>query len=332
MRLLLTGATGFVGRNVLLQAIRDGRYAEIVVPVRSIEKLRQQFLGDGFDGVPALVKPLLACGPEWTFRGMSSFEHVVHSAGLLFGDNPRDYTRGNVDSTLSLLATLEGDPRIVILSSQAASGPCAGEEEKTETDPDVPVTWYGKSKLEMERRVRAEHPSRRVLFLRPPVVLGPRDTATLPLFQLASSPVRVKPGLGPKQYSFIGVADLSRAIFAALDASDWSDVSQRTFFVAACRPMSDRELMDGAGGGGPALTIPIPLGLVRAVSEIIDRVPAWRRRVPSLTRDRVKEIFPDRWVVSPKAFESRFHWKATDDLPTVLKATREWYVRTGKLR
>lgn len=336
MNLLLTGATGFVGRNLLLKALKDARYQTIWVPVRSREKLHAQFLGDGFDDIPSVVKPILASAPEWNLGEASSAEHVIHSAGVIFARTREEYFKTNVDGTLTLLRQLKSPQRVILLSSHSAAGPCkAGVAEMTEGEPEAPLTWYGQSKLEMERRVAAEFPTLNYLSLRPPMIFGPRDQATLPLFKMVRRPIHFKPGFKAKHYSFIAVGDLVTAIFAALDSrEDWKALGQRKYFVAAHEPISDRQLLSWASeacGRKAGVILSVPQPLLWGISRVIDTIPTWRATIPNLSVDRAKEIWPDRWVCSPKAFEETFRWRAVEDLPSALKSTREWYVKTGQL-
>ncbi len=335
MRLLLTGATGFVGRNVLLTALREARYTEILVPVRSREKLRAQFLGDGFDTVPSIVTPIITSAPDWKLDGIGKVDHVIHSAGVIFARTREEYFRTNVEGTLSLLRKLEKPGRVLLLSSQAAAGPCRGTRTLKEGDPESPLTWYGESKLEMERLVAAEFPLLDYLSLRPPMIFGPRDQATLPLFKMVRRPLHFKPGFRSKYYSYVSVQDLVTAIFAALDSTvDFRGLPSRYFFVAQDHPISDRQLLtwsaEASGRRGFVLSIPQPL--LWGISRVIDTVPTWRATIPNLSVDRAKEIWPDRWVCSSAAFQQKFKWKPVDDLKATLKATREWYVKTGQLQ
>jgi nucleoside-diphosphate-sugar epimerase len=333
MKLLLTGATGFVGRNFLLRVLAERTYEEILVPVRSIEKLRAQFLGDGYEGIPSPVKPIVTSAPNWGLKNVM-VDHVVHSAGVIIARSRGEYFRTNVDGTLELLRCIGNPSKIIILSSQAAAGPCRGMEEKRESDSEEPLTWYGQSKLEMEKRVAAEFSHLKYLFLRPPIILGPRDQMTLPLFKMVRSPVHFKPGLRSKFYSYVSVYDLINAILAVLRSEkDWSLFAQRHFFVASEEPTSDRELIASAArvSNKWGFLIHVPQPLIKVVSRVIDAVPTWRASIPSLSADRAKEIWPNRWVVSSDAFSSLFGWKPMESLWVALKATHEWYVKTGQL-
>ncbi len=339
MNLLLTGVTGFVGRNLLLKLFEEAQYEAIYVPVRSAEKFRAQLQGDGFDEIPSRVKPVELSAPNWDFSSLPAIDHVVHSAGTIFASSRDEYFKTNVDGTLTLLRTIKLSPqsRTVILSSQAAAGPCADEGTRSETQPEAPVTWYGESKLEMEKRVTAEFgprlAERPYLFLRPPMIFGPRDQATLPLFKMARFPLRVKPGGRPKFYSYLAVSDLVEAILTTLKAPVWDGLSGKAFFVASEEPVSDEKLITLCGETQKrrGYLVKIPHPVLWGVSQVVERVPKWRNEIPNLTKDRVREIWPERWVVSTDRFAKGFRWKPREELTKTLQLTRDWYVKTGKL-
>lgn len=333
MKILLTGATGFVGRNYLLRLLNDERYDEIFVPVRSPEKLKQQLQDEGVE-IPSKLKIQEASAPDWGNLRWNA-EHVVHSAGVVMAATPEEYASVNVDGTLSLLGKLEQPEKILVLSSHAAAGPCDPPiEVRDEKHTDAPVTWYGRSKLEMEKAAKEKFPGLPCLYLRPPMILGPRDSASLPLFVLGKQWIQVKPGLREKLYSFIAVDDLISAIEAALWApGSWTEQAHQHYFVCAQEPVSDRSLISGAAATfhRPGRILPIPLFVVRALSTVVGLVPAWSRKVPNLSPDRAREIWPDRWVISPAAFEKRFGWSAERDLSATLRATSSWYQQAGLL-
>lgn len=332
MKLLLTGATGFVGRNILLRSLWENRYDEIIVPVRSLEKLEANCVADGFAGIPSRVRPVVGEAPDWKLD-LAGIDHGIHCAGVLFAGDWDAYHRVNVKGTESLFEQLGQIKKMVVLSSMAAGGPCnAKTPVKGETDEDAPVTLYGKSKLEMEGILREKFSRVPYLVLRPPMVLGPRDQATLPLFQMVSRPVHFKPGFRPKFYSYISVLDLTSAVFAALDG-EWGQTGQ-TYYVGSEEPVTDEQLigLTAQACERKGMLVKVPHGVLKVVSRMVDSVPPWRRAVPSLTVDRAREIWPDRWVVSSQAFRSAFDWKPTEPLLDALKKTRKWYVDSGQLR
>ncbi len=335
MKVLLTGSTGFVGRNVLLELLKQQKYEVIYLPVRSEAKLRQQLMEEGFLEFPEVLKPLVMEAPNWDFSHLGVIDHVVHSAGVLFGNSLEDYMRTNTEGTLRLMQTVSTPNKIVILSSQAASGPCVGAQDyKTEQDQNRPLTWYGSSKLQMEQTVQAKFPQMNVVFLRPPMILGGRDTATLPLFKMANGIVQINPGFKKKQCSFVAVQDLVGAIIQVLQSEfSLSALPQKYFFVASDQVITDIDLIKTTTGlmNKKGRLIFIPEFLIWMASQIISVIPSLTKALPSLSRDRAKEIWPNKWVVSSHSFEKQFSWKAKVDLKGALTDTLDWYVKSGQL-
>jgi nucleoside-diphosphate-sugar epimerase len=323
MRLLVTGATGFLGRNVLLRALSEGW--EIFAPVRSPDKLSQQLLFEKQDGQAVHVLP--AVPGQWP---KISPEYAILCGGVLFERTRSDYFCTNVNWTLDTLRALPEQCRTVVISSQSAGGPTPiGRRSRTEADSDSPITWYGESKLVMEESIRREFPNRPITILRPSMILGPRDSATLPLFRMARSRVRIKPGLRSKTYSFIAVEDLVAAIFLALE----SEPLALSCYVASTHPTTDWQLIASAAAACAArgMTLPVPQLFVRMLSRVVDASPVLRAQTPSLTRDRAREIWPDRWVVDGSKFAQLTSWRPTTGLSDALRAAHSYYVREAKL-
>jgi dTDP-D-glucose 4,6-dehydratase len=80
---------------------------------------------------------------------------------------------------------------------------------------------------------------------------------------------------------------------------------------------------------GRLLKVPQPI--LWGVSKVVGSVPALSKAIPNLSKDRAKEIWPNKWVVSSQSFEEKFGWRATVDLKTSLKETCDWYVKSGQL-
>lgn len=325
-RLLITGATGFVGRNLLLDALARG--CEVIAPVRDAGKLARQIETEAVDTRRVEVWP--ADPAKWPSGGSARIDHAVLSAGLLFARSKEEYFRTNVEWNLAVLAALDSLTPVVVLSSQSAGGPTPeGFNARDEKTPDSPVTEYGRSKLELEKKILSGKRSAPTTILRPPMILGARDTATLPLFRMAAGWVRLKPGLRSKLYTFVSVDDVVRAISAAFTTS-----LPGPFYIGTSTPVSDLELIASAARlvGGRGLTIRVPEPLMRGVAAIVDAVPALREAVPSLGRDRVREIWPSRWIVDSLAFRSATGWAARDSLQDALAAACSFYCQAGLIR
>jgi nucleoside-diphosphate-sugar epimerase len=324
MRLLVTGSTGFIGRTLVLRALRDEGVAEVIAPVRSEDKLRAQLAREGISGASKLTI-LEAEAPHWDFRHIGPVDRVVHCAGILFGRSRDEYFRVNVDGTKRLLESVPGTPDAIVLSSQSAGGPTPeGHQAKKLDHPDRPISWYGESKLEMERSVRqAGH--RRVRFLRAPMVLGPGDQATLPLFRMVRGKLWTKPGRELKHFSWVSSYDLADAIDAWFAQGGDLDLAH----VTSPGTITDADLMLTAGkvSGRQGKLVAIPQIFLKPVAFASKFIPAIGKSVPSLTADRAREIWPNRWVIDPEPFHEATGWRGQATLEDTLARTLAWFQR-----
>jgi len=325
MRLLVTGATGFIGRTIVLRALRNHGIGEVIAPVRSPEKLRAQLSREGVEDTGKL-RVIKAEAPHWGLRGIGALDRVIHCAGILFGRSRDEYFRVNVEGTLNLLRQLSGVPPTIVLSSQSAGGPTpAGHHAKRLDQPDHPVSWYGESKLRMEAVVR-EAGCRHVFFLRAPMVLGPGDRATLPLFKMVRGRVWPKPGMKSKHFSWVSSDDLVDAMDAWFQRGAGNlDVAH----VTSPGIISDADLMFAAArvSGRTGKLLPIPQTLLRAVALASRFIPAIGEKVPSLTPDRAREIWAGRWVIDGTPFEEASGWRGHAALEDTLARTLAWLQR-----
>jgi nucleoside-diphosphate-sugar epimerase len=325
MNVLITGATGFVGRNLLLRAV--GRGQKVFAPVRDEKKLLAQIKAEGVEERCVDVLPVDPA--QWPAR--LSIDFAVHCAGVLFERSLDPYLRTNVLWTQAVLTKLPPRCPTIILSSQSAGGPTPEDKHaRDESDADDPISYYGESKLRMERMIRRTgRPG--IVLLRPPMILGPRDSAVLQLFQMAGGFVRTKPGLKKKVFSFIGISDLLDAIDAGIASHD--TLTSRCYYVASHEEFSDVTLLQEAARclRAKGFSLPLPQAIVRAASAVVDSSPPLRIKLPSLTRDRVREILADRWVVNPSLFESETGWSAKSTLRESLAGAHQFYQSAGLL-
>lgn len=165
-RVLVTGASGFIGSAVVAALARDGYAVRAAV--------RRPHLSFP-DGVEVVQHPDLAEAFDWQPL-LQGVDQVVHLAGIAHtgrGVDRASYDRVNRQATaqLATAAAQAGVKHLVFVSSiRAQCGPAA-DHALTERDDPAPTDAYGASKLAAEEAVRSSGVP--FTILRPALLYGP---------------------------------------------------------------------------------------------------------------------------------------------------------------
>ncbi|MBQ1853747.1 MAG: NAD-dependent epimerase/dehydratase family protein, partial [Prevotella sp.] len=178
-KILITGASGFIGSFIVEEALRRGMETWAAVRPSSSRRYLQ-------DERIHFIELNLS-SPEELRRQLSGhqFQYVVHAAGATKCLHKQDFFRVNTDGTRNLVNALLSlqmpVERFVYLSSLSVFGAVREQqpyEEIRATDQPQPNTAYGQSKLRAEEfldGVSREHPEFHCVTLRPTGVYGPRE-------------------------------------------------------------------------------------------------------------------------------------------------------------
>lgn len=289
MKVLLTGAAGFVGRTLARQLSVHGdvrlRLAVRALPVSGTWAGETVATGDLALSSEAELQTLV--------RGMDVVIHAAARAHVMqeLADDPEAaYRASNTQATLRLAeaAAKEGVRRLVFLSSVKVHGETTSPGQPwTEDSPLQPQDAYARSKSSAESGLRAigQRTSLEIVLVRPPLVYGPGVGANfLALIRAVHRGIPLPLALLDNRRSLVGVDNLAN--FVGLCArhpaaagqsflvSDGEDLSTPALIHALARAMDRR-----------ALLLPVPAALLHAGAMFAGRQSAWQRLSSSLQVD-----------------------------------------------
>ena len=324
MRILLTGATGFIGHHVCRRLVERGD--EVVALVRSPDKVAR--LGPNVQ----VLKGDLSLFADPTTE-LPPVDVVVHLAGVVAAGAPAEYDAVNfaaVRSLLDCVARQKWKPaRLVFASSLAAAGPSSGDTELTELDPLRPIDPYGQAKARAEAAVR-EAPFPTTSF-RPPVVLGPGDDASLTLFRSARSGIGFRVAGTPQRLSFVDVRDLVEAI---LLMADDRRAESYCYYTSYPEPTDVRQLWSelGRAVGRDVLVMPVPRGLLYVAMLFATLGAAVFRFKNQLDGKQYTQMIAPAFVCSSARLRSDLGWAPRHGLAECLANAAGGYRAAGLLR
>ncbi len=317
MRILLTGGTGFIGSH-LAEALTSAGH-EVYALVRDPGNLK--FL----TGIPVrLVPGGLPDAPALP----PGLDRVFHLAGLTKALKTEAYFSVNRSGTASLLDALTAQgqhPRLVHLSSLAASGPSAAGRPRREEDPATPVSPYGRSKLAGEAEVLARASRFRAAIIRVGVVYGPRDDELARYLRLVRRGFLFGFGPRPQLLSICYVKDLVAALIRAGE----TDIEPGEIFnVGNTAAASFEEIgrITARRLGRRVREVRLPMAAVRAAARVSELGCRWTGRVSIVNRPKVVELEQAGWEADVTKAKARLGFEPGTSLEAGLAETLDWYL------
>jgi len=336
-RCLVTGASGFVGSNLVAHLHRLGWEVRCLV--------RQQSKTEYLESLGVELTQGHLSDPESLRRAVEGVQVVFHIAGRVHALNRRQLDRDNVAGTRHVAqacAAQSQPPVLVLISSLAAGGPAMSEAPRCETDLDQPISHYGTSKLLAEDAAVELADNVPLAIVRPPIIFGPADRAGLALFQTVWR-TRLHPLPGRRQLplSVIHVADLCDALVrvaehgSRVSGADHSVASRSagTYYVAAERTISFKEMGQMAADslGCRAIVLPVPKALFWMAGGAFELLGQIRRRPAKLGLDKIREATAPGWVCSDEKIRQELGYRPDAPLQQRFDETAQWYRAHGWL-
>jgi len=333
---LITGASGFIGRHLVHRLIERGFRVSCLVRVTSdTDELRaagaQLVIGDVTDRA-AMGRVLAA----------SQARIVFHLAGLLKALRTDDFLRvnaGGVESVAAACADCAEPPVLVVVSSLAAAGPCAVDRPGVESDPPTPVSAYGRSKLAAERTAIQYAERVPITIVRPPIVFGAGDRAVLEMFRsIARWGLHIVPGRSQQRFSLIHVADLVEGLLLAAEKGERLPPNGSPGQGVYCMATEDHptyaqlgEAIATALGNKRVTVVRLPGPLIRWVGLCGDAMTWIRRRPVWINSDKMTEALAGSWMCSSAKARADLGWHPAATLADRLRETAQGYRQAGWL-
>lgn len=286
MNLLLTGATGFLG-NELIQAMRSKNGLNVTAATRAYSELAvpQVVINGGFH-----------LDADWA-SALEGQHVVVHAAARAHITNERsvdplsEFRLVNVDGTLALArqAAERGVERFVFISSIGVNGNF-NARPFTANDEPHPVEPYAISKWEAEKGLWdiQQQTGMEVVIIRPPLVYGARAPGNFAsLVKWVDQGVPLPLGAIRNKRSFIGVHNLVDLI---IHCTDHPAAANQVFLAGDGEDLSTTEMLRQVARAmdKPSRLIPVPMVLLQFFATLLGRKAMAQRLLGSLQVDIVK--------------------------------------------
>lgn len=290
MRILVTGASGFVGRAVVERLSRESEH-EVLAAVRRpavtpVAGSKYATVGD------------LDVRTDWT-GVVASCDVVVHAAARVHvmkdtaADPLAEFRRVNVQGTLNLArqAVAGGVRRFVFVSSIKVNGEGTplGQPYRADDRP-APVDPYGVSKLEAEEGLRQllRGTGTDLVIIRPVLVYGPGVKANfLAMMRSVHRGLPLPLAAVRNKRSFVALDNLVDllAVCCVHPAA-----SNQIFLAADGEDLSTTELLRriGAALDRPVRLLPVPTGVLRGAAKLLGKGDIAQRLFGSLQVDIAK--------------------------------------------
>jgi nucleoside-diphosphate-sugar epimerase len=283
MRILITGASGFVGRDLTHALSKAGH--GIRAAARDLSAIKPDV------NIETVSLPDLSQPVDWRPL-LRDVDAVVHLAGIAHVSNAiteERYDKVNRLATKSLALAASMAPsvqRLVFVSSiRAQTGP-SSDRVLTESDTPAPTDAYGRSKLAAEGFVCGYGVP--ATILRPVVIYGPQARANVAqLMKIASLPFPLPFGAFSNKRSLLALANMISAIQFVLEQPASAG---ETYVVADQTPVSLADMisiMRRASGRKPGL-IPVPPDWIGRALRTAGKADIWERIGSSLVADAAK--------------------------------------------
>ena len=340
MKILVTGASGFIGSFIVEEALKQGLETWAAVRGSSskayLQDKRINFIELNLSSKEQLVEQLRS----------HQFDYVVHAAGVTKCLNKHDFRRINTEGTKNLVtALLELKmplKRFVFISSLSVFGAIREQqpyEEIRETDTPQPNTEYGRSKLEAEQwleklsenseRSESSEDSDKKPFpyviLRPTGVYGPREKDYFLMAQSIKQHSDFAVGYKRQDITFVYVSDVVQAVFLALEKGQ----TGRKYFLSdgeVYQSTTFSDLIHEELGRPWWIRITAPVWVLRVVTFCGEYIGRMTGKVTALNNDKYHILRQRNWRCDIEPAKKELGYEPKVQLKEGVHRAISWYL------
>jgi len=331
MKILITGASGFIGSFIVEEALRQGMETWAAVRKSSsrayLQDERIHFVELNLASRQQLVEQL---------RNLQ-FDYVVHAAGATKCLDKADFHHINTEGTIhladALLETQKNLRKIVFVSSLSIFGAIREEqpyEEIRESDIPQPNTAYGRSKLEAEQYLDTLQGQLPVVTLRPTGVYGPRERDYFVMAKSIQQHTDFAVGFKRQDITFVYVKDVVQAVFLALEKGQ----PGRKYFLsdgAVYQSATFSNLLHEELGRPWWIRIKAPIWLLRVITFCGEYWGRITGKLIVLNNDKFNILRQRNWRCDITPAKRELGYNPAYPLERGVKETIAWYKANGWL-
>jgi len=337
MRVLVTGASGFLGSHVAEQLVDEGHEVRCLVrrssKVEHLKELSARADADGKGAKVELVDGAIddASSLPAAVRGVDA---VVHCAGVVKARTWDDFLavneRGAVDLAKAVIEHAPELRRFVHVSTAGVMGPSKRGEPHRPDGPTNPVTQYSKSKLAGEIAIRALGDRLPLTIIRPPAIYGPRDQEVLALFQaIRRTRTAFRMGMSMQSVSMVYATDAADACVRAI--THHAD-SGSVYFVEDGVVHSYESMTEAvaAAYGFRLLASPsLPKSIVGLAARASEAFGKLTDKTMMFNRDKLGELLMEHFTLDSSATRRDLGWAPKVTFRQGAERTAKWYREHG---
>ena len=332
-RILITGASGFIGSFIVEEALNRGFETWAAVRKSSSREFLQDerihFIELNLSSEEQLKQQLKDI----------QFDYVVHAAGVTKCLHKEDFFRINTEGTKNLVRALLDLQmplkRFVYISSLSIMGAIREEQpykEIREQDKAMPNTAYGKSKLEAEQWLvslnkELEKKNEKLLphvILRPTGVYGPRERDYFMMAKSIQSHTDFAVGFKQQDITFVYVTDVVQAVFLAMEKGQ----TGRCYFLSdgeVYQSSTFSDLIRKELGNPWWIRITAPLWLLRIITFCGEYMGHITGKVTALNNDKYNIMKQRNWRCDINPARQELDYEPQVKLEEGVRRSIAWY-------